>query len=258
MQQKDYYKILGVAENAPADEIKKAYRELAKKFHPDKNAGNAAAEAKFKEANEAYEVLGNEEKRRKYDELRKYASGGGGAGSMSYEEFMRKFGGQKTSEDDTNWGFGNVPLNDIFSNLFGGMGGGGFHFQSGGGSRRASGRQRRAQTFDFMNSSARATEPQPTDDPFFKRLGNDAYIDMNINLAQALLGSKVRVRTPDGKKVVVNIPSGTQPETVLRVTGMGYNGGNLYIRTHLAIPKSLTDEQKDKAKDLAEELGMKW
>ena len=69
MDYKDYYKILGVKKDASADEIKKAYRKLAVKYHPDKNAGNKAAEEKFKEANEANEVLGNPEKRKKYDEL---------------------------------------------------------------------------------------------------------------------------------------------------------------------------------------------
>ncbi len=255
MQQKDFYQVLGVGETATQDEIKKAYREIAKKYHPDKNPGNKGAEEKFKEASEAYDTLSDADKRTKYDRLRKlgggfgnggFGFGGGGAGApgggMSYEEFMRQYGTPAQQErhgggreSSRNFDF---SFDDIFGNLFGG--------------RR--GQSREAQV--------ESTEPQPTDDPFFKRHGNDAYVDVTVNLAQAVLGSKIRVRTPSGKRVTVKIAPGTQPEKTLRVPQMGYqsaNGiGDLYIRVHVAMPKTLSDEQKEAMKVFAERAGLKY
>ncbi|MAT38242.1 MAG: hypothetical protein CL946_01420 [Ectothiorhodospiraceae bacterium] len=255
MQQKDYYNILGVAESASQDEIKSAYRKLAKQYHPDKTSGDAAAEQKFKDVSEAYEILGNPEKRKKYDELRKYGNGGA-QGSMSYEDFMSQFGNE-FGREQTNWGYtGGFSVNDIFDNLFGG--GDGFHAHTRQSARNPFGQQGTRVRWTKADTAQRSTEPQPTSDPFFKRKGNDAYVDIPINIAQAALGSKVRVRTPGGKRVQVQIPAGTQPDALLRVPGMGYNGGNLYIRTRLSIPKNLTEEQKAKLKEAAEALGLKW
>ncbi|MDE6878954.1 MAG: DnaJ domain-containing protein, partial [Odoribacter sp.] len=110
-EKRDYYEVLGVSKNAEASEIKKAYRKLALQYHPDKNPGNKEAEEKFKEAAEAYDVLGNEEKRRRYDQFG-HAGLGGGAGG---------FGGAGMSMDDIFSQFG-----DIFGSFtgFGGFGGG--------------------------------------------------------------------------------------------------------------------------------------
>ncbi len=258
MQQKDFYQVLGVAEGASQDEIKKSYREIAKKLHPDKNPGNKVAEEKFKEASEAYDTLSDPEKRSKYDQLRKlggirnpFGGGGGGGGAspgfggsgggMSYEDFMRQYGtpsqrerhGGGASEE------GDFSIGDIFGNLFGGA---------------RSARRGRPE-------AAESGDPQPTDDPFFKRKGNHAYVDLNVNLAQALLGSKVRVRTPSGKKITIRIAPGTDPEKTLRVPQMGYVSneglGDLYIRVHVAIPKNLTAEQLEAAETFAEALGLK-
>ena len=113
-----------------------------------------------------------------------------------------------------------------------------------------------------MRRAPESGEPRATDDPFFKRKGNDAYVDVTVNLAQALLGSKMRVRTPTGQSVVVRIPAGIKPEAVLRVRGMGYasgpGSGDLYIRTHLSLPEHLSAEQHDLVKNLAKSLGMKY
>ncbi|MBP3938872.1 MAG: molecular chaperone DnaJ [Clostridia bacterium] len=118
---RDYYEVLGVDKNASADEIKKAYRKKAKQYHPDLNPGNAEAEAKFKEANEAYEILSDDQKKARYDQFGhagvdpNYGAGAGGYGGG--------FGG-----------FEDIDLGDIFSSFFGGgFGGGGF----GGGGRRS-------------------------------------------------------------------------------------------------------------------------
>lgn len=115
MAKRDYYEILGVAKGASADEIKKAYRKMAIKYHPDKNPGDKASEEKFKEAAEAYDVLGNEEKRQKYDQFGHAGVGGNGG-----------FGGGGTG------GFGGMNMEDIFSQ-FGDIFGG--HFGGGGSSR---------------------------------------------------------------------------------------------------------------------------
>lgn len=257
MQQKDFYQVLGVSETATQDDIKKAYREIAKKYHPDKNPGNKAAEEKFKEASEAYDTLGDTEKRTKYDRLRKLGAAGGGFGGggfgfgggssgsgMSYEEFMRQYGtpaqqerhggGRKSSKSS------DFSFDDIFGNLFGG-------------GRRGGGAQ---------PTELQSDDPQPTDDPFFKRKGNDAYVDVTINLAQAVLGSKIRVRTPSGKRVTVKIVPGTDPEKALRVPQLGYQTGggtgDLYIRIHVSMPKNLNDEQKEAMKKFAESAGLKY
>jgi DnaJ-class molecular chaperone len=244
---KDYYQALGVGDNATDEQIKRAYREIAKKFHPDRNPGDKAAEERFKAASEAYETLGDKEKRAKYDRLRKLGGGapfggfGGGSGeSMDYEEFMRRFGGphQRDRGQKRSTGFGgDLSFEDLFGGLFGGKG-----------------RERKG-------APPPATEPQPTDDPFFKRLNDDAYVDLPVNLAQLLLGSRVSVRTPGGKRITLRVRPGTDPEKALRVPGMGYQAGSksgdLFVRLHLSIPKNLTPEQIEAAKKLAEALGLK-
>jgi len=119
---KDYYSVLGVAENASADEIKKAFRTLAKKYHPDRNRDDKAAEDRFKEVSEAHEVLGDAEKRRQYDTMRKYggafagAEGNQGFGGFDFSQFGRGGGGGFRAED--LGGFGSFA--DIFSSIFGG------------------------------------------------------------------------------------------------------------------------------------------
>ncbi len=249
--QKDYYQTLGVSEKASPEEIKKAYRTIAKQFHPDKNPGNKVAEEKFKEASEAYDTLSDTEKKAKYDRLRKLGSvpgfGGGGMGNrgdggggMSYEEFMRQFGTASQRErygGASSSGGDSSSFGDIFGNLF-----------------NTGRRTRKPETSE-------SDEPQPTDDPFFKRKANDAYIDLTINLAQALLGSKVRVRTPQGKQVTVKIPAGSDNGKALRVPSMGYESmqgmGDLYIRLSVVLPKNLSEEQKELVQQLADALGLR-
>ncbi len=131
----DYYQTLGVSETASIDEIKKAYRRLAKKYHPDANPNDRQAEAKFKEISEAYGVLSDQAKRQQYDTIRKYGSSFGGHGQggfqgasgegFSFDDIMSMFGQggrQGNSRAGNAQGFGSFA--DIFSSLFGGQGGG--------------------------------------------------------------------------------------------------------------------------------------
>ena len=113
---KDYYKTLGVEKSASADELKKAFRKLAHKYHPDKQGGD---EAKFKEVNEAYQVLGNEQKRAQYDQYgADFESQGGFGGGAGWEDFMRASRGQGGAQFD----FGDIDLGDLFGGMFGGGG----------------------------------------------------------------------------------------------------------------------------------------
>ncbi|HDS09119.1 MAG TPA: molecular chaperone DnaJ [Firmicutes bacterium] len=125
MSVKDYYKILNVAETAPIEEIKKQYRKLVRKYHPDKNPGDKRAEEKFKEINEAYEILSNQQKRQQYDTIRKYGSrfsyrGAGPAGGPNFnsdlnlDEILRNFSGKRRKKSSG----GSDSFNDIFSQFF--------------------------------------------------------------------------------------------------------------------------------------------
>ena len=156
-EKRDYYEVLGVAKNANADEIKKAYRKAAIQFHPDKNPGDKEAEEKFKEAAEAYDVLSNPDKRARYDQFGHAGmsgAAGGGAGG---------FGG---------FGGGGFSMEDIFSqfgDIFGGHFGGGFRSSNGGGGRRVNRgsdirvrvRLTLAEIANGVRRNSRSTRPSP-------------------------------------------------------------------------------------------------
>ena len=157
-KKRDYYEVLGVSKTATADEIKKAYRRLAKKYHPDKNPDDKAAEEKFKEAAEAYEVLSNDEKRQKYDQF------GHSMGSQGFEGFGGGFSG------------GGMSMEDIFAqfgDIFGGHFGGGF-----GGFGGATG----------SRSSRRRQKPQ--------RRGSDLRITVKLTLKEIMSGVDKTLKIP--------------------------------------------------------------
>jgi curved DNA-binding protein len=213
MEYKDYYKILGVDKNASQKEIKAAFRKLARKHHPDVNPNDPGAEERFKEINEAYEVLGDSDKRVKYDRLgadwRRWQQGGGRPGDFNWDQWTAGPGGQRvhvrygSPEDlDDLFGGGN-PFSDFFTSIFGGMGGG----QPGSG-------------FEFTPRSRR---------------GQDIEHEVEISLAEAYRGA-TRLLNKDGRQLEVKIPAGAKTGTKVRVRGEGGSGsgggqaGHLYLK----------------------------
>jgi len=215
MEYKDYYKILGVDRKASQDEIKKVYRKLALKYHPDRNPDNKDAEEKFKEINEAYQVLNDPEKRARYDKL-----------GSSYTQWQ-----QQGAPGDFNWedffGGGRAPrgrtrvhvegMDDIFG---GGAGMGGFSeffeamFGMGGGGRS------RGAGSPFQQQASRSPRAQRYEQP------------VNITLEEAYQGT-VRTLESNGKRVQVKIPAGSKNGTKIRLKGKAPNGGDLYLKVQV-------------------------
>ena len=256
MDYKDYYKTLGVDRKAGEDDIRKAYRDLAKKYHPDRNPNNKQAEERFKEINEAYQVLSDSTKRQHYDRL-----------GSDYSQWQRR-----GAPGDFNWGDyvgGNpggtrVIMVDL-EELFGGAGGGGFSdffrtiFGREAESSRArpQGYQQPLQiTFEEAHkgttrliqgngnqkqvripagvrtgSKVRVAGAGPNgvdlyliidvaEDNRFERRGNDLHTSASVDVFTAILGGEAEVETLDGK-IKLNVPAGTQPEQVFRLAGRG-------------------------------------
>src|SRR4029434_9637693 len=213
MEFKDYYSTLGVAKTATDKEIKQAFRKLARKHHPDVNQGDKSAEAKFKDINEAYEALGDPEKRKKYDELganwRMYEQAGAGAGAgrgpQTGGESVNMGGGpgggfRTMTEEEMREMFGDAdPFSDFFHTFFGGVGGG---------APEPGGRGR----------GARARAP---------RQGRDVEQEIELNLEDALHGTTRRFSiSHDGtaRTVDVRIPAGVGDGSRVRIPGEGEHG----------------------------------
>lgn len=190
--EKDFYQILGVSKGVTDAELKKTYRKLARKYHPDSNSGNAAAEAKFKEISEAYSVLSDPEQRAEYDQIR--AMGTGGA----------RF---------TSGGGGGQGFDDMFGGMFGGGGGGG---GGRGGQYSAQGGQNFEDIFNMFGGGARG--PQP---------GRDVQASTTLDFETAVNGHTVTLQAPTGT-VKVKIPAGVSDGQKIKVRGKGEpspNGG---------------------------------
>src|SRR5687768_1446544 len=377
-QNKDYYAVLGVSASASQDEIKKQYRKLAAKHHPDKNSSDPKAAERFKEISEAYQVLGDAEKRKQYDEMRRFgAFGGFGGGPRPGRGGARPgapgtgpfpgagAGGFRFEEVDLG-GLGG--LGDIFSSMFGGgkgrpnqpergqdvevalevpfrtaaigdkvnielevneecpvckgsggapgskiqtcpecggrgtisFGQGGFAVQrpcpqclgrgqvptetckncSGTGEVRA--KRKISVTVPsgtdtgtkirLRGQGGRGSRNGPPGDliinftvqpdRFYKREGLDLIAPVPINIAQATLGSKVNVRTLDGKKVSIRIPAGTPSGKRFRVRGQGLKKaehlGDLIVEVEIVVPEKLTEDQERMMREFAEAGGLKY
>jgi curved DNA-binding protein len=211
MEYKDYYKILGVEKSATQDEIKKAYRKLAMKHHPDRNAGKKSSEEKFKEITEANEVLSDPDKRKKYDTLGSNWNQYQHTGGQGFDDFSSRFGGGRRQSGSTYEYSGNI--NDIFGNA-----GGGFSdfFESffGGSGSGFGGR----------------TQQQKT--------AIDVEANMNVTLEDVFTGSEKQISV-EGKKLKIKINPGTKDGQKLRLKGLGRSKtvdgtkGDLYLNIHI-------------------------
>jgi molecular chaperone DnaJ len=382
--QKDYYQIIGVPASATQDEIKKAYRKLASKHHPDKNQSDPKAADRFKEISEAYQVLGDADKRKQYDQMRQlgafggfgpsagarrpgqpggspFGAGGAGPGGASFrfedlgdvglgglgDLFSSMFGaanaGQSARtrsrgpergqdvETALNIPFriaalgGKVPIelevNEECATCHGSgaapgakistcpecqgrgtisFGQGGFAVQrpcpmclgrgtvptdacpTCGGSGEVRVRKKMNITVPpgvdtgtkirLKGQGGRGTRNGPPGDllisfqvepdRFFRREGLDVIAPVPINIAQATLGSKINVKTIDGKKVAIKIPSGTANGKRFRVRGQGIKKddrtGDLIVEAQVSVPDKLTEEQEKAMREFAEATGMKY
>ncbi|MGE5042071.1 MAG: DnaJ C-terminal domain-containing protein [Candidatus Levyibacteriota bacterium] len=280
---RDFYDILGVQKAASQDELKRAYRKLALEYHPDKNK-TKEAEEKFKEINQAYEVLSDPQKRATYDQVGRagFESGAGAGGPFGGG--FGGFGGRQGpftytystggGAQDFDFGGFSDPF-EIFEQFFGG----GF-------ARR---KPRYSITIDFMEAVHGVTKrvsiegkqqnikiPAGVDDGTriqfenydvvvsvrsnskFHREGNDILTEKQISLTQAVLGDTVEIETVHGN-VKIKIPEGTQPDSLIRIKGKGVprvrggGSGDHFVRVKVVVPHKINNRQKELLEEFEQE-----
>jgi DnaJ-class molecular chaperone len=235
---KDYYKVLGVSEKSTQDEIKKAYRKLAKANHPDSTGGDKAKERRFKEISNAYDVLGDDKKRKQYDAIR---AGGfrpdlGGGGQYTYT---------------TRGGAGGpsvFDLGDLFGQVFnraGGGRGGRVRVEHSGGGR------------DVRDAEVES-KVKASDGTWLRVDGADVHSDVRISFDRAILGTVATVSTIDGK-AEVKVPPGTSSGKKLRLRGKGLTdragrNGDHYVTIEIDVPGDLDDDAKKQLVQLVTRL----
>lgn len=284
---KNFYETLGVSKTASDAEIKSAYRKLAMQYHPDRNKDNKEAEAKFKEINEAYEVLSNPQKKQAYDQYGDAAFGQGMGGQGG------PFGGQQG------------PFTYTYSN--GGQGFGGFDFGGGGtdpfeifeqffGGASPFGRRKpsyaiqiefmeavkgvdKKVTIDGKNQTIKIPAGiddgtrikfdnfdiivRVSSDRRFPRQGSDIITEAEISMTQAALGDIIDVETVHGE-VKLKIPEGTQPQALIRIKGKGMphvkgkGMGDHYVRVKVKIPTRLSSKQKELLQEFDQNAKKGW
>jgi curved DNA-binding protein len=265
---RDPYEVLGVNRTGTQDDIKKAYRKLAREFHPDRNPGDKSAESKFKEVQDAYEILNDEQKKQQYDQF-------GFAGPQQGNPFAQGAG--------AGFDGSQMDLNDILGGMFGGRG-------------RSRTRRGRAapeptmvtmtiplelahsggkRSFRYAEKDLELTIPagiaedrklklsgqgdgggdlivaiQYAPHAFFRRDGQDIILDVPVSLPEAALGAKIDVPTLEGARLTVKIPPGASSGQRLRLKGMGLAGGDMHIEIKILTPAV----RDDRGRELLEEL----
>ena len=255
MAKRDYYEVLGVSKNASDDEIKKAYRKLAIKYHPDKNPGNKEAEAKFKEINEAHDVLSDKQKRARYDQFGH--AGVGGAGGNPFAGGGNPFGqgGNFNFNGQTfNFDFGGGGFDDILGSIFG----------FGGGARRPrkGADYQTTVTLTFEEAIFGTTKSVSVEGKDLKvkirvkphkhltREGAIILSEERISMVDAALGCEIDVETVDGK-ITMKVPAGTQSGTPFKLSGHGVpfrsdgDRGPHIVTVIVETPKNLSRKQKE-------------
>ena len=204
MDYKDYYKILGVERNASEDDIRKAYRNLAKKHHPDRNPGDKQAEERFKDINEAYQVLSDPQKRSVYDRVGSdYSSWQqrGAPGNFNWEDYVGRYGGGTGGARQVNY--------EDLEEMFGGAGGGGF-----------------SDFFRTIFGMRDMDDAVRTRQPTYQQ-------QLEISLEEAYKGA-TRILQTNGKQKQVRIPAGVKTGSKVRVAGAAPNGTDLYLIINVA------------------------
>jgi molecular chaperone DnaJ len=286
LYEKDFYKILGVSKSATSKEIKKKYRELAHKLHPDRNAGNKKLEEEFKAVSEAYEILSDDKSRTEYDEARSLFERGG---------FRQPQGGAPSANRDYADFFGGGDTQDIFANLFGG-------------GRRAPRKGQDLQTestitfresifgtnLDLRLSSdggaptnitvrvpagvknggkirirgkGASGEAGPGDlfihlnvkpHPVFTHKGDNILMTLPVTFAEATLGADIKVPTLSGEEVTVRLAPGTANGRVLRIKGHGVKGangvGDLLVSVEVQVPQRVTPKAQKALEEFAADM----
>ncbi len=202
MDYKDYYKILGVERKASADDIRSAYRKLAMKYHPDKNPGDKKAEDKFKDINEAYQVLSDDQKRARYDQLgsaySNFRTSGGRPGDFRWDDWFQQQqqqgAGQRGSADDVFGG--GATFSDFFRTIFG----------------------------EAVRSQQRGQQMQQQESGYQQ--------DLSITFQEAYEGTMRQLQT-NTRKLQVRIPAGVKTGSKVRVAGAGPEGTDLYLVIHV-------------------------
>jgi DnaJ-class molecular chaperone len=276
---RDYYEVLGVSRDASESDIKKAYRKLARQHHPDRNPGDKQAEARFKEVQEAFDVLSDKNKRTQYDRF-------GFAGPGGQGPFRPQGGGPGGFE------FQGVNPEDL-ADILGAFGGdlGGMFGQRGRGRRRAAQPPQSIEAevvIPFLTAALGGAVSLSVDGrqidvrvpagveegkklrlagqgpgggdllvrikiephPYFRREGKDVVLEVPVSVSEAILGAKVDVPTLDGTHLTVKVPPGTSSGARLRLRGKGIAGGDQFIEIKIVVPK-VSDER---SRELIEEF----
>ncbi|MCD6097776.1 J domain-containing protein [bacterium] len=295
MEFKDYYKTLGVPENASEEEIKRAFHRLARKYHPDANPNDPQAAEKFKRISEAYEVLSDKKKRAQYDEVRRYTQGTriphGGTGEFDFSDIFNHFRGRGIGfefnlEELLRSFFTDTPFETVSRTVprtFEASITIPFELSIKGGTTTVElpvpGIFRRRKRFrinippgirDGERLVVRGDKATGNitltihiaPHRGYRRVGDDIHTSVTLNLAQFILGSKIALSLPTGRKIAVNIKPGTKVGARLRIPGEGVRTargtGDLYVKLNLEIPKKLTAKQRKKFEEFAHSMGWKW